>query len=361
MGTVRRISGVELTKTMGIFKTATALSVITVLFLTLAAPRLYRGYSEAEVRQSLQAATPGDTLSEKVVAAVDEGDIDGAVEYAALGNELGKPVSPEANRALLDAQGTFATIVRNAGDFAGAYITGEADSAAGLAGAVVSDLTVVGDVRDIISEGGKAAIGEDYSRFLLTLAGIGLAAEAATIATGGSSLVVKAAVSVLKVAKRTGNLTVEFTTTLTRLARVAAQRTPGPSTLPVPAGAVPLTRAAARAELAGTFANVSTMARNAGAADAVKLMRHVRTTADARNMATFTSRFGRRSRVVADLTGKTTLRAFRVAARGLRILIMFLWSLLAWIAGLIAIRLAKRALRGLLSLIRGAFMAVAVP
>ncbi len=258
-------------------------------------------------------------------------------------------------------------MLRNAGDFAGAYITGHADSAAGLAGAVVSDLTVVGDVRDIISEGGKAAMGDDYSQFLLTLAAIGLAAEGVTLATGGSSLVVKVAVSVLKVAKRTGNLTASFTSRMVRLARAASRSadtpiaTTGSVTVRSRRIADDIPQAVARAELRSTLGAVNTMARNAGPAEAVRLMRYVNTTDDARDLASFTSRFGRRSRAVAELTGKYTLRAFRVSMRGLRLLINFLYSFVAWVVGLIVFRFVKGVLHGVLSFFRGAFVAVALP
>ena len=348
---------------MRIFPAAFVLSVGTVAFLALAVPRFERGYSEREVRRELQSATPGDTLDRKVRDALDGDDIAAAEQYRALAIELGKPISPEAEEALADAQGTFATVMRNAGDFAGAYITGRADSAAGLAGAVVSDLTVVGDLRDIITEGGKAAVGEDYSQFLLTLAAIGLAAEGATVATGGSSLIVKAGISILKVAKRTGNLTVAFTERLMRLARAASRESgaAGMATRAEGAAAPTLTRAAARAELATTLDAVGAMATNAGPAEAVRLLRTVKTTADAEELATFTSRFGRRSRAVVALTGKTSMRAFRVAWHGLRLLVAFLWSLVAWIAGLIGLRLLRGVLSAFFGLFRSAFVAVALP
>lgn len=347
---------------MRIFTAATVLSVGTVAFLALAAPRLYTGYHEREVRRALVEATAGDTLDRRVQQAIEDGDIGAAVQYRELAGELGRPLSPESLKALEDAQSTVNTFVRNAGDFAGAYITGRADSAAGLAGAVVSDLTVVGDVRDIVTEGGKAALGEDYSKFLLTLAAIGLAAEGATIATGGTSLVAKAALSILKVAKRTGNLTVAFTTRLMRLAEAAVQSVPAAARAADGATApARLARSAARAELATTLGAIDTVARNAGAADAVKLMRFVRTPEDARELATFTSRFGRRSRAVAELTGKTALRAFRVSLRGLRLLFAFVWSFLAWLAGLVGLRVLKRLAAWVLDAFRAAFLAVALP
>ena len=354
---------------MRIIPAAFLLSIGTVAVLTLAVPRFDRGYSEAEVRRELRTATTGDVLDRRIGEAVEDGDVALAAQYAALAGELGRPLKPETIADLERAEGALATLLRGAGDFAGAYITGRADSAAGLAGAVVSDLTVVGDVRDIISEGGKAAVGEEYSEFLLTLAAIGLAAEGATVATGGSSLIVKAALSVLKVAKRTGNLTVEFAQQLIRLARTAAQQADlaADATRPVrparlPAGVdPPLTRSAARAELTTVLSAVGATAANAGPAEAVRLLRTVNTTADAERLATFTARFGRRSRAVFELTGKISLRAFRAALRGLRLVIAFLWSMLAWLAGLVFIRVGRKIFGWVFNLFRTAFVAVALP
>lgn len=351
---------------MRILPAAFVLSVGTVAFLALAGPRYVTGTDEAEVRRELRLATANGELDRRIDDALGDGDVALAQQYAGLAVELSRPLEPDTAADLAAAQGTFATVVRNAGDFAGAYITGHADSAAGLAGAVVSDLTVVGDVRDIISEGGKAAVGEEYSEFLLALAAVGLAAEGATVATGGSSLVVKAAVSVLKVAKRTGNLTVAFTQRLVRLVRAAAREadlaSPAGRAPRLPAGVdPPLTRAAARAELSTALSAVGTAAANAGPAEAVRLLRTVNTSTDAERLATFTSRFGRRSRAVFELTGKTALRAFRVALRGARLLLAFLWSLVGWILGLVFIRVGRKIIGFVFGLFRTAFVAVALP
>lgn len=351
---------------MRILPAATILSIGTVLFLALAVPRLYTGFDEREIRRELMVATEGNVLDEKVRAALDDDDLSAAIQHTELATELGRPIEPGLREELAEALGPVNTALRNAGEFASAYITGHATSGPGLAGAIISDLTVVGDVRDLITEGGKAAVGEDYSEFLLALAAIGLAAEGATIATGGSSLIVKVGVSVLKVAKRTGNLTASFTGRLTRLARAAADRNAstgvvvmrGADEAPV---APRLTSEAARAELVSTLGAVSTMARNAGAADAVKLMRFVRTPAQARDLATLTQRFGRRSRAVVELTGKTALRAFRVSIRGLRLLVAFLYSFLAWLAGLIALRFVRHSLGYANEAIRATFFRVAIP
>jgi hypothetical protein len=326
------------------------LTLLTVVGLVLNAG--HTGFfREAAIREALQAATPAGTLDARVEAALERGDIDAALQYRELGTDLGKPVAPSTAERLEAAQSLGQTVMRNVGDFAGAYVTGAAETPAGLAGAVVSDLTVVGDVRDILTEGGKAALGEDYSRVLLGLAAAGLAAEGAIIATGGSSLPVKAALSVLKAARRTGNLTAELATLLVRQARLAAggPLIGGARRIDLPAADA--ARLAARARLGRTYETVGTVAANAGTAEAVRLMRHVRGFDDLDDVAKMSARFGPRTRAVIELTGKTSLRGFRLAVKTGRLLVWAILTFLGWLAGLLAFtfvkRLAKFAIRRL--------------
>jgi hypothetical protein len=73
-------------------------------------------------------------------------------------------------------------VVRNTYQFGEGFVTGKGDSTAGIAGAVTSDLTVIGDLRDIALEGGKMIAGEEYSELILGLSVVGIGVTAATIA-----------------------------------------------------------------------------------------------------------------------------------------------------------------------------------
>lgn len=68
-----------------------------------------------------------------------------------------------------------------------------------------SDLTVYGDLRDILGEGGKMLA--RMSEFILGLSVVGLAATVGTVATGGGGVVVKAGISLVNFAKRAGHMT----------------------------------------------------------------------------------------------------------------------------------------------------------
>lgn len=327
-------------------------SALVLTMATVATLAVTPGGREAAIRASLQEATPPGRLDAEVNRALDAGDVAGALQYAGLASELGKPLAAATEARLADAQSTAAVVWRGVGDFAGGYLTGEADSAAGLAGAVVSDLTVVGDVRDLVSEGAKAATGFDYSEFVLALAAVGIAAEGVTIATGGGSLVAKAAISTLKVAKRTGNLTAEFTWTLLATARrataAAGARRAGRAAAGGSAGGSG--RALARAELAATFAAVGRIADHAGPAETVRLLRHVHSSDELQEIATMSARFGPRTRAVIELTGKTSLRAFRLGLKAVTAIVWGILGFLGWLGGLVLFaairRSGKAVLRG---------------
>ncbi|MEW5424727.1 hypothetical protein [Amorphus sp. 3PC139-8] len=305
------------------------------------------------IQAALLEATPPGELDRRVVAALDTGDVAGAEQFAALAGSLDRALAPQTQAELADAQTVAATVLRNTGQFVTAYVTGHGDTAAGLAGAVISDLTVVGDVRDLAIEGGKAMSGQDYSQFLLAIAAVGLAAEGAVIATGGTSLTVKAGLSVLKAAKRTGNLTADFGRVLLRQAKETRfVRSLGrPARLSDDATdtarlARPQVRAARAADTGGelltTVSTIGRVARTAGPGETVRLMRYVRSADDLEGIAGMSARFGRNTRAVIELTGKTALRAFRLGVDAARAIIGAAASFVAWMVGLALYGAVKR-------------------
>lgn len=330
---------------------ALAAAFFTVSVLALSGTFLPK--EDQAIRDTLDRATPPGELDRRVTDALEAGDIAGADQFASLAAELDKPLTPETQATLAEAKTFGATVVRNTGQFLTAYVTGEADTAAGLAGAVISDLTVVGDVRDLTIEGGKAISGQDYSEFLLAIAAVGLAAEGATLATGGGSLTLKAGASILKAAKRTGNLTVDFGRLLLRQAketRLVRTLTRPARTSDTVAGTLraarPETRAVARssdgAGLIKTVGTIGHVAEAAGPAETVRLMRYVRTAEDLDDVAGMSARFGRNTRAVIELTGKTALRAFRVGVDATRAVFGAVFSFIAWMIGMTAYSLLKR-------------------
>ncbi|MCF6243673.1 MAG: hypothetical protein L3J43_01400 [Sulfurovum sp.] len=80
--------------------------------------------------------------------------------------------------------------------------TGKSDEVLGQASAIGSDFFLIGDLRDLAIEATHYFKDEEVDSFLVALSSVGLVATAGTLFSGGSTGVVKAGVSVLKLAQK---------------------------------------------------------------------------------------------------------------------------------------------------------------
>lgn len=95
-------------------------------------------------------------------------------------------------------------------------LTGQADSAEALTGAVIADLLVFGDVRDLLVQGSRAAAGEPADPVIVGLSAAGILLTATPSLDLGAAL--------LKTARRVGALGERFAATLLRMCRRALRR-----------------------------------------------------------------------------------------------------------------------------------------
>lgn len=282
------------------------------------------------IRAELAQTTSGADLSRRIDTALDAGDFDDAMMYSEIATYMDMPIERGTAERLTREQGTLRTAARNTGSFFEGFVTGEGSNTAAFVGAVSSDLTVIGDVRDIGEEGGKMIIGEDYSKLILGLSVIGLGATTATVATGGAALPTKVGISLLKVAKKAGMLTAEFTAHVGKLLGDALHfdalrdvlKTTDLANIPATREAVTrYTRSISAAPLQPLFSDLAVLEKNVGPADTVRLMRHVKSGDDVANLTKMSGKLGNKTRGVVELTGKTSLRAFKTVSN------LILWAL----------------------------------
>lgn len=145
----------------------------------------------------------------KIEEAISENDFDDAQTIARIAQEQGYTLDP-ALLARTDP-GVMARSMGNVVDFADGFIRGTSGSQAKILGSLASDLTVVGDVRDIINEGNRAFSDDGPDWVTLSLATLGLATSAATVGSLGTAspatVPTHLGVSVLKTAAKTRRLT----------------------------------------------------------------------------------------------------------------------------------------------------------
>lgn len=310
--------------------------------------------AEPFIKAELAETTSGADLSRRIGAALDEGSYDDAVMYAEIADYADMPLDPEI-RARLDEENAFSRrVTRNTGSFVTGFVTGKGGDTPAFMGAMASDLTVVGDVRDIGSEGTKLVRGEEYSKMILGLSVVGLAATTATVATGGAGLPARVGVSILKVAKKAGTVTAGFTRDIVRILQEAMNFEKLGTTL----RAVDLSDTAATrraiAEYADTvsfakvtpvLSDVAALERAAGPAETVRLMKYVDNTDDLARIGKMSGTLGTKTRGVIEITGKTGLRAFKTAWNLVLIALQYVWAIAGGIGALFATALGRRVVR----------------
>jgi hypothetical protein len=151
------------------------------------------------------------TLTPRVVASEIEsalagGDAGLAASFLALARDRGVAVAPELVARVEDANTTRAQAVHAARSYVRGVVTGAPDDLAGFAGTLTRDLSGWGDVDDVVTETGHARSGEPVNEVVLGLACVGLATTVATVITVGGAAPVRAGVSLVKAAERTGRL-----------------------------------------------------------------------------------------------------------------------------------------------------------
>lgn len=293
---------------------------------------------EVAIERGLSEAAGPDRLNEKAKAALDADDIALARGFADLAAELKRPLPADTLARLAEAEAPAAVAMRNARGAARGFATGEIEDPASLAGALAADLTVIGDARDIARESAKIARGEEHSNLILGLATAGVAVTAATYATAGGAAPARFGLSVLKAARRTGAMTAEFAADLgRRLARVGTREADDAAG----AGAKGL------AAISGATTELRAVGTAVGAAETVRLMKYARNVDELSDMRRFAQRFGTRSRAVAELMGRASLRAFRTSIRLSEMLLKHLIGVLVWFGSLLAGAVSNFAWRGL--------------
>ncbi len=288
------------------------------------------GLSDAEVVDADLAWHMNDEkIAGRVADAVARDDVADTMLYLEIANKAGIPLAAGLEAAAYAVQTRAQSFDEQLSDYLSGFVSGRGDSLASLGGALTSDLTVYGDLRDITLEGGKMIAGQEYSQFILGLSAVGIAATAGTYATGGGGLVIKAGVSFVKFAKRAGHMTAGFAARLLRLTDEAIDL-PGlrnvvrSLSLADPVGSwARLSRYLATVKDARIFkvvGKLESIRAEVGTREALRLLKRIDKIEDVDHVHDIAKAAGKRTRGVMELTGKTTFRAIKYTANVVQIL-----------------------------------------
>lgn len=293
-----------------------------------------------EALTQLQLAAPniGHRWQTAFREALEQEDLDLAASLLVLAETKDIVPDPAALARYQTAMTPAAVVKRNAGQFYAGATSGKAEDPTGLAGALVADLSGVGDIRDLVLEGHKIAKGEEPDELVLGLAAVGLIATGATLASLGLAAPARGGITTLKVAARAGRISTPLRQHLAKVARdvidrdQARQAARAAVSLDPSATRVALSssiRPAAFKELgdmASDLARVTTKAGTRSAQDALALARDSR---DLRRLARLAESQGSSTRAVLKLFGRGAI----VLAASAATLASWVMAGILWLAG----------------------------
>lgn len=194
---------------LGIFIAGLLLSLAVADALKLAGLASRGAYAEIHLQQ-----IPPERYAAEITTALDTGDAVLARSLAALAasRDIAIPLELTERIASLPAVDLGATL----GAGWNCVINGDFDSEAGFACVVATDMTGVGDVRDLVGEGGKFIAGQPLDYFTLGIATVGLGLSVATYSSLGSALPVRVGASFVKAMHRVGKLPPRLTREVVR-------------------------------------------------------------------------------------------------------------------------------------------------
>jgi hypothetical protein len=179
--------------------------------------------------------------------------------------------------------------------------------------AIPFELTPGGDINALRRAAFDYAGGEEVDRLELALALVGLGATGLALASGGTSLTVKAGATVLRLGRKLGSLSPVFVARLRELADIPVTVSAVPGLIRGTRTIDDVTDTARLAALDAVASDLGRIAERTSLADTVLLLRHVETTEDAARLARLAETTGPETRRIVEVIGPA--RAMRATLR----------------------------------------------
>jgi hypothetical protein len=212
-------------------------------------------------------------------------------------------------------------------------------------GAITSDFTVVGDVRDLWEQYELYSQNKPTSDLIVALAGVGVGLTAATVVSAGTASPAKAGVSTLKMATRTGRLTPRFQAYLLRQASNVFDTKAFMRTIKAEQNIDGVRHAvqsayqpAAVDTLTGLASHTNSIRQASSIVDTVHLLQYVDNADDLRRLEKITVKYGSETKGIMKLLGKGAIGTIRVLRRTTELVVSLVSTLLSFLGMLLVWR-----------------------
>ncbi len=286
-----------------------------------------------ELRLNVSAAD----IDTEIRQAITDEEFDDARMYLAIAKSNHYPIDTGRYAQIIQQKDTpLAQFAKNASEFADGFMSGKSSSAAGVAGALGADFTVIGDVRDLHHEYNNMQKGEDVNELIVALSGAGIGFTALTVGSMGSAAPAKSGISLVKLAAKMRRLSSRFQKQLLRLGKQVFDWQLFTRLLKQGSGLKQIPRAARQAyhpkaieplkEIAGQVNNIRKVT---SVSDTLHLLKYVETTDDLRHLEKISLKYGTQTKGIMKLLGKGALRTVRVVRKTAELLLSLISSVLS--------------------------------
>ncbi len=272
------------------------------------------------VEDLLYSQASPEQLSALVGSAINEDRLEDAKTYLAVGKQYQYPLHYDYYYQYINERDTqLRKIKKNISHFSTGFMTGKGSDASGITGAMTSDFTVIGDVRDLYQQYQIHSKGDNVNRLIVGLAGVGIGLTAATYGSAGTASVAKVGTSTLKIAAKTGRLTKKFSAELVRVSgkifdwRAFKQSVKHSNNLSdIPRIAKKSFHPSALKPIQRMAKNIDNIRLNTSLPDTLHMLRYVESSDDLRRLEKFTLKHKHLSKGILSIVGRGALRTVRV-------------------------------------------------
>jgi hypothetical protein len=297
----------------------------------------------ADTHHLMTTTVNAETLHKEITEAIDAGRFADARMYITIAKQHNYGLYYDQYQQQLQEQDTNGRRIKdNVGHFVDGFVSGKGSSGASVAGAITSDFTVVGDVRDLHREYSHYQAKEPVDELVATLSGIGIGLTALAIGTAGSAAPAKAGVSLVKMAKKTRQLTPAFQKQLLGMGKNVFDWNGFIKATKSGKGMKSLVYAAKKSyhpqavkPLGKMAGQVSQIRKSSSVADTLQMMKYVDSTKDLRHLSKVTKIHGKNTKGYLALLGKGVLRGGKILKKTTAFFIGLISSIISFIFSLI--------------------------
>ncbi|MCJ8326787.1 MAG: hypothetical protein MJK08_06765 [Campylobacterales bacterium] len=269
---------------------------------------------DMNIDKELQLKANKSYLENKISLAIKSESFDDVLMYKDLSSYLNIAIDKKLEKEIKENNTFFSKTIRNTKSFSLGFIEGEANDSSSLAGSIVSDMTLYGDLRDISKEGNKLIHNEDYDEIVLGISIIGLALTATTYVSLGSAAPLKVGTSILKIAKKTNKLSKPFIKYISKTIRKTInikqiKKIDFSSFSKIKSSFKNVSKNIDVSHSKELFSKINKIKKNTSSLDTIYLLKYIDKEKDLSKVMKISKTYGKNTKAVFKVLGKRILKA----------------------------------------------------